>query len=430
MRRDEHGAAVRGRLGDELVDDLLHERVEPGGRLVEDGQRRAVHERLDEPDLLPVPLRERLDRPVELELEAVRDPLSVTEVGHPAQRREVAEVLPRREPLVQAEVAGEVAEVPPRLRAGAADVHPEELDPPGGRPDQVEQQPDGGGLAGAVRAEVAEDLTLADLEREVGNTAIAAVVLRQVIGSNDRRGHCLKATCAPDGRGTGRASGRGYAAAVAAPVRKGEEVEVRIDSLAYGGNGVGRLDGFVVFVRGGLPGDLVRARATKVKRGFAEATRTELLEPGPGPGRGAVQALRDVRRLPVPGPRVRAPGRGEARAGTRRARPPRRLRDAAARADRSRALGLPLSEQARVLVRAGRGRARARLPSRGPLGRGDRRRGVPPDHRGRQRGARRRRGLGAVGGARAVRPGHAERLPAPPRRPRGPEHGPGCSYCS
>ena len=68
---------------------------------------------------------------------------------------------------------------------------------------------------------------------------------------------------------------------VAAPVRKGEELEVRIDSLAYGGNGVGRVDGFVVFVRGGLPGDLVRARATKVKRGFAEAVRTALLEPGP-----------------------------------------------------------------------------------------------------------------------------------------------------
>ena len=65
------------------------------------------------------------------------------------------------------------------------------------------------------------------------------------------------------------------------PIRTGEEVELRVDSLAYGGNGVGRLDGFVVFVRGGLPGDLVRARATKVKRGFAEATRTALLEPGP-----------------------------------------------------------------------------------------------------------------------------------------------------
>jgi 23S rRNA (uracil1939-C5)-methyltransferase len=73
---------------------------------------------------------------------------------------------------------------------------------------------------------------------------------------------------------------RRYPRGMAAPISRGQEVELRIDSLAYGGNGVGRLDGFVVFVRGGLPGDLVRARATKVKRGFAEATRTALLEPG------------------------------------------------------------------------------------------------------------------------------------------------------
>jgi 23S rRNA (uracil1939-C5)-methyltransferase len=66
---------------------------------------------------------------------------------------------------------------------------------------------------------------------------------------------------------------------VAAPVRKGDELELRIDSLAYGGNGVARHDGFVVFVRGGLPGDLVRARVTKTKRGFAEATAAAVLEP-------------------------------------------------------------------------------------------------------------------------------------------------------
>jgi predicted RNA-binding protein with TRAM domain len=68
---------------------------------------------------------------------------------------------------------------------------------------------------------------------------------------------------------------------VAAPVRKDDEVELRVDSLAYGGNGVARLDGFVVFVRRGLPGDTVRARVTKVKRGFAEALATEVLEPSP-----------------------------------------------------------------------------------------------------------------------------------------------------
>jgi len=68
---------------------------------------------------------------------------------------------------------------------------------------------------------------------------------------------------------------------VAAPVAKNEELELTIDSLAYGGNGVARLDGFVVFVRRGLPGDTVRARVTKVKRGYAEATTTELLAPSP-----------------------------------------------------------------------------------------------------------------------------------------------------
>jgi len=66
---------------------------------------------------------------------------------------------------------------------------------------------------------------------------------------------------------------------MAAPVRKGEELELRVESLAYGGNGVARHDGFVVFVRGGLPGDAVRARVTKVKRGFAESVATEVIAP-------------------------------------------------------------------------------------------------------------------------------------------------------
>lgn len=67
---------------------------------------------------------------------------------------------------------------------------------------------------------------------------------------------------------------------MAAPVRKDEELELTIDRLAYGGNGVARLNGFVVFVRRGLPGDTVRARVTKVKRNHAEATALEVIEPG------------------------------------------------------------------------------------------------------------------------------------------------------
>jgi 23S rRNA (uracil1939-C5)-methyltransferase len=67
---------------------------------------------------------------------------------------------------------------------------------------------------------------------------------------------------------------------VAPPVQRDEELELRIDSLAFGGNGVARLDGFVVFVRAGLPGDTVRARVTKVQRRHAEAIATEVLVAG------------------------------------------------------------------------------------------------------------------------------------------------------
>jgi 23S rRNA (uracil1939-C5)-methyltransferase len=68
---------------------------------------------------------------------------------------------------------------------------------------------------------------------------------------------------------------------VAAPVQRDQELELTIDSLAYGGNGVARLDGFVVFVRRGLPGDTVRARVTKVQRRHAEALATSIVTPGP-----------------------------------------------------------------------------------------------------------------------------------------------------
>ena len=68
---------------------------------------------------------------------------------------------------------------------------------------------------------------------------------------------------------------------MAAPVTKDQELELTIDRLAFGGNGVARLNGFVVFVRRGLPGDTVRARVTKVQRRHAEALVTEVVRPSP-----------------------------------------------------------------------------------------------------------------------------------------------------
>ena len=66
---------------------------------------------------------------------------------------------------------------------------------------------------------------------------------------------------------------------------RGDELELRVDALAFGGNGVARLKlgdrGYVLFVRGAVPGDLVRAVVTKRKRDYGEARTIEVLERGP-----------------------------------------------------------------------------------------------------------------------------------------------------
>jgi 23S rRNA (uracil1939-C5)-methyltransferase len=61
---------------------------------------------------------------------------------------------------------------------------------------------------------------------------------------------------------------------------KGDELVLEVDTLAYGGRGVARSNGYVVFVSGALPGDRVRARLTRSKRAFAEARAVQLIRPG------------------------------------------------------------------------------------------------------------------------------------------------------
>ena len=62
---------------------------------------------------------------------------------------------------------------------------------------------------------------------------------------------------------------------------RGAELDLTVDALAYGGNGVARIEGYVVFVSGAIPGDRVRAVVTKRKRAYAEARTLEILDPSP-----------------------------------------------------------------------------------------------------------------------------------------------------
>src|ERR687891_658829 len=61
----------------------------------------------------------------------------------------------------------------------------------------------------------------------------------------------------------------------------GDELELVVESLAHGGRGVARTDGYVVFVQGAIPGDRVRAVLTKRKKAYGEARTVEVLEPSP-----------------------------------------------------------------------------------------------------------------------------------------------------
>ena len=57
-----------------------------------------------------------------------------------------------------------------------------------------------------------------------------------------------------------------------APINEGEEYDVKIEDLGRDGDGITRIEGFVVFVSGAKVGDEVKIRINSVRRnfGFAE----------------------------------------------------------------------------------------------------------------------------------------------------------------
>jgi tRNA/tmRNA/rRNA uracil-C5-methylase (TrmA/RlmC/RlmD family) len=55
------------------------------------------------------------------------------------------------------------------------------------------------------------------------------------------------------------------------PLKTGDKLTLTIHDIAFGGEGVGRVDDFVVFVPFVLPGEMVEAEITEVKKNFARA---------------------------------------------------------------------------------------------------------------------------------------------------------------
>lgn len=61
----------------------------------------------------------------------------------------------------------------------------------------------------------------------------------------------------------------------------GQRATVTIEDLAFGGEGVGRLDGFVVFVPFVIAGEQVEIEVAEVRKSFARARLIQVIEPSP-----------------------------------------------------------------------------------------------------------------------------------------------------
>ncbi len=64
-------------------------------------------------------------------------------------------------------------------------------------------------------------------------------------------------------------------------IKKGQQLELDITDIAFGGRGLAKADGLAVFVDQAVPQDVVSARVTKKKKNYAEARVIELLKPSP-----------------------------------------------------------------------------------------------------------------------------------------------------
>lgn len=64
-------------------------------------------------------------------------------------------------------------------------------------------------------------------------------------------------------------------------MNRGDELTLHLESAAFEGKNIARLDGLVAFVKGGVPGDDVRVRVTRTKKSFVEAEVLEVVIPSP-----------------------------------------------------------------------------------------------------------------------------------------------------
>ena len=140
-----------------------------------------MHQRGDQPHLLPVPRGQLPDALVKVRVESLPQLVDVILVDAATQPGEKPQRLRTGHRGVQGQVAGQVAEPAMDLDGVAAGIEAKQPGGATGGADLVEEDADGGGLARAVGAEETKDLPGADLQVNALQCFEGAVLLPEFL---------------------------------------------------------------------------------------------------------------------------------------------------------------------------------------------------------------------------------------------------------
>ena len=84
--------------------------------------------------------------------------------------------------------------------------------------------------------------------------------------------------------------------------RKNDIVTLKIEDCGIDGEGIGKADGFTVFVKDAVIGDTVRAKIMKAKKNYGYGRLEEIITPSPDRVEPNVSVRKTMRRLPAAGP--------------------------------------------------------------------------------------------------------------------------------
>ena len=139
VRGEEHRAALGDGLPDQVLELVLQQRIQAGGRFVEHEQVGLVHECEHQADLLPIAFRQCPRRAIEIGGEPLDELVAVAEVTQPSCPRQPVEVLAAGQAGVEGELARQVADTAMNRDRVAARVEFEHSHAAGAGPVQPEQ---------------------------------------------------------------------------------------------------------------------------------------------------------------------------------------------------------------------------------------------------------------------------------------------------